>query len=196
MNQELIIETYNKINQYNSELQNKFTNFINGCLDLENISDHKYEIQKTIKLNKIYFQGYVSESAICEGMRNENISKCSFDQIRTNIANYEQTNHADLYSYSKALDLYEEADDLEQTIDDKVKLEMTRLYELDKTIDEVVKVPKTDYEYLYMKVKTNLVNNYFQGDLNNKIFKALEFMLNDVFNYYISGYPDIPDEFI
>ena len=193
-----ILETYIEVENYNKLIDEKLFNFVKECLKLEELSNHEYEIQRTLKLNKIYFQGYVSETNACSYLRKGNYTECSFEQLRNFLNNYEQQYPSDdLTPYYKALELYEIADDIEQTIDDKIKLEMMKLYELDQTIDSIVDIDKNELEKIYYIVKDNIVNNYLNNNLmDDKSFNICIQMMNDVFNYYISGYPDIPDEFL
>ena len=45
--------------------------------------------------------------------------------------------------------------------------------------------------------KNNIANNYLNNNLiDDKSFDLCIQFMNDIFNYYISGYPDIPDEFL
>lgn len=43
----------------------------------------------------------------------------------------------------------------------------------------------------------NQLDNYFkENKLNEKSYNSCIQILNDIFNFYISGYPNIPDEYL
>ena len=63
---EIIMESLKKIREYDQVINNKLLSFITSSIMFEETSNHKFEIQKNIKLNKIYLQGYVLDSPICK----------------------------------------------------------------------------------------------------------------------------------
>ena len=105
-----ILETYIEVEKYNQQINEKLFNFITKCSELEELSGHKFEIQKTIELNKIYFQGYVLDSEICKYLKGNMVNNYSIKQLRNFINQYENKFNKDLSSYYIALELYELAD--------------------------------------------------------------------------------------
>ena len=76
-----IINAIIEINKYNERINEKIFVFLNKCTELEEISNHNYELQKTLELNKIFFQGYVLDSDLCKYFKENNIPNYSIKQI-------------------------------------------------------------------------------------------------------------------
>lgn len=192
-----ILETYIEVEKYNQQINEKLFNFITKCSELEELSGHKFEIQKTIELNKIYFQGYVLDSEICKYLKGNMVNNYSIKQLRNFINQYENKFNKDLSSYYIALELYELADSIEDLIDDKVEFELKKLSELVNVIGEIENINSNEYENLYNKVKNEIFSKYLKLNLiDYKSFSICTQMINDIFNYFISGYIDIPDEYL
>lgn len=192
-----ILETYIEVEKYNQQINEKLFNFITKCSELEELSGHKFEIQKTIELNKIYFQGYVLDSEICKYLKGNMVNNYSIKQLRNFINQYENKFNKDLSSYYIALELYELADSIEDLIDDKVEFELKKLSELVNVIGEIENINSNEYENLYNKVKKEIFSKYLKLNLiDYKSFSICTQMINDIFNYFISGYIDIPDKYL
>lgn len=192
-----ILESYLEVENYNKKYSEKLFNFITRCSELEELSEHKYEIQKSLELNKIYFQGYILDSDICNYLKENTNSNYSIEQLRNFINQYENNSNEDLYSYHLALELYELADDIEQIVDDKIEYEMKKIYALTTLIENIENINSNNYEMLYLKIKKELTDNYLNKNLiDDKVFGICIQMLNDIFNYFITGYFDIPDEYL
>ena len=84
------------------------------------------------------------------------------------------------------------ADEIEELIDEKIELEMTTIYDIADIITEIENINKNEYENLYLKIKFNIENNYLNKNIiDNNIYDLCISILNDIFNYFISGYPEI-----
>lgn len=186
-----IVNNYIEINNYNNRINEKIFGFLNKCSDLEEHSNHNYELQKTLELNKIYFQGYILESQICKSLK-ENNTNYSIQQLKQYIVE-NANNLGDEYSaYYEAIELYEMADEIEELIDEKIELEMTTIYGITDIIKDIENISKNDYENLYLTIKFNIENNYLNKNIiDSNIYELCISMLNDIFNYFISGYPEI-----
>jgi len=186
-----IVNNYIEINNYNNRINEKIFVFLNKCSDLEEHSNHNYELQKTLELNKIYFQGYILESELCKNLK-ENNTNYSIGQLKQYIIT-NANNLGDEYSaYYEAIELYEMADEIEELIDEKIELEMTTIYELTDIITEIENINKKEYENLYLKIKFQIETNYLNKNvIDNNIYELCISMLNEIFNYFISGYPQV-----
>ena len=86
-------------------------------------------------------------------------------------------------------------EEIEKLVDDKINLEIDKISELSNKINNIKNA--NDYERLYNEIKNDLNNQYLnQNLLDDKSCGICIQILNDIFNYYISGYPNIPDEFL
>lgn len=192
-----ILESYIEVEKYNQQITEKLFNFTTKCSELEELSEHKYEIQKTIELNKIYFQGYVLDSDICNYIKDNTSNNYSISDLKNYMTMWEQNSNEDLTSYHMALELYELADSIEDLIDTKVEYEMKKLYELTSVIGEIENANGNEYEIIYNRIKGELTSNYLNLNLmDDNAFGICIQMLNDIFNYFMSGYIDIPDEYL
>lgn len=192
-----ISNTYTKIKQYNKQISENLFMFITKCLELETLSNHQYEIQKNIKLNKIYFQGYVLESNFCQNLKNSTSQNYSIKQLKNLISNYKNNSKENLISYYTALELYEQADNIENLIDTKIEYEIKKIGELTNTINNIENTNTNEYEMLYHKIKSEINTKYLNTKLiTNNTFNICIQMLNDIFNYYIYGYINIPEEYL
>ena len=107
------------------------------------------------------------------------------------------SSNEDCSSYHVAILLYELLEEIEKLVDNKVNLEINKLSELDPLIKNISTINSNEYEFLYNQIKNNIANNYLNNNLiDDKSFDLCIQFMNDIFNYYISGYPDIPDEFL
>ena len=81
-------------------------------------------------------------------------------------------------------------------VDSKIELEIKELNSIISNINTISNIDKSEYEKLYMKSKNQLDNYYKNEELDDKSYSICIQILNDIFNYYISGYPSIPDEYL
>ena len=88
-------------------------------------------------------------------------------------------------------------EEIEKLVDEKIDLEITKVAELEPQINDIRNVNSGDFESLYNQIKLDLTNNYLNQNLiDNKVFDICIQFMDDIFNYYISVYPDIPIEYV
>ena len=122
-----VLEAYMDIDKIHDDIIKKIFNFITKANELVDLSDDMYQIERTIKLNKISLKGYI----------------------------------------------------------------------LDSSCREIENITDNNYENLYNQIKNQLSNDYLNKNLiDDKSFNICVQIMNDIFNYYISGYPDIPEEYL
>lgn len=190
-----VLETFIEVENYNQKINDKIFNFITKCSELEELSNHYYGIQKTLELNKNYFQGYVLESYLCNYLKENTNQDYSISQLKEFMNQYATNSSEDYSSYYLALELYEMADEIEELIENKIEYEMTFIYDFDSNIEKLEET--NQYEELYNSIKDKLTNDLLNNNLiDDNSFGKLLLILNDSFNFFISGYPDIPDEFL
>ena len=109
---------------------------------------------------------------------------------------YEKSFNSDCSNYLLALSLYEMIEDIEMQVDSKIELETNELGNIISNIKSIKNINKDEYENLYYNLKTQLDNYFKDNKLNEKSYNLCIQILNDIFNFYISGYPNIPDEYL
>lgn len=192
-----VLEAYMDIDKIHDDINNKMFNFITKANELVELSEDMYQIERTIKLNKISLKGYILDSPCCKVLEENNISNYSIEELKQYLMKYEQTSNDDSSSYYLAISLYELLEIIEKLVDNKIELEMNKLAELVPSIREIENITDNNYENLYNQIKNQLVNDYLNKNLiDDKSFNICVQIMNDIFNYYISGYPDIPEEYL
>lgn len=88
-------------------------------------------------------------------------------------------------------------ENIEKLVNDKINLEIDKLSELEPSIKKISNINSNEYEILYNQIKNQLINNYLNRNLiDDKSFNICIQFMNDIFNYYITGYPNIPSEYL
>ena len=192
-----ILEAYMDIDKIHDDINNKIFNFITKANELVELSGDMYQIERTIKLNKISLKGYILDSSCCKVLEENNVSNYSIEELKQYLMKYEQTSNDDSSVYYLAISLYELLETIEKLVDNKIELEMNKLSELVPSIREIENITVNNYENLYNQIKNQLSNDYLNKNLiDDKSFNICVQIMNDIFNYYISGYPDIPEEYL
>lgn len=192
-----ILESYMDIDKIHDDINNKTFQFITKASELVELSEDMYQIEKTIKLNKISLKGYILDSPCCSFLKENNVLDYTITELKEYLNKYETSSNEDCSSYHIAILLYELLEEIEKLVDDKVDLEINKLSELEPLIKNISTTNSNEYEFLYNQIKSNITNNYLNNNLiDDKSFNLCIQFMNDIFNYYISGYPDIPNEFL
>ena len=191
-----ILESYVEIDKIHDDINNKIFNFITKANELVELSEDDYQIEKTLMLNKISLKGYVLDSDLCNELSENNINDYSINELKNYIIQYEKSFDTDHSQYLLALSLYEIIEDIENQFDSKIELEINELSNIIQSISDVKNTDKTNYENLYYNFKSQLDDCFKENKLDEKSYGICIQILNDIFNFYISGYPNIPDEYL
>ena len=193
----IIMESIKKIREYDQVINNKLLSFITNSIMFEETSNHKFEIQKNIKLNKIYLQGYVLDSPICKYLNDKYKHNYSINQLHEFINFYEKEGGNDFTSYHDALNLFEDANCIEELMDNKIKYEINVIKNFTNKILDIDTLDMSKYQVLYNEVKSIISNDYLNnGLISNECFDLIIKIINDIFNYFILGNIEIPGEYI
>ena len=192
-----ILEAYMDIDKIHDSINNKMFQFITKAKELIELSENMYQIEKTIKLNKISLKGYILDSPCCSFLKENNISDYTINELKNYLVRYEKSSNEDCTSYYLALSLYELLEEIEKAVDNRISLEIDKISELTNTIRKIKNIDSNEYEYLYNEIKIELNSKYLNQNLiDDKSYSICIQILNDIFNFYISGYPDVPDEYL
>lgn len=191
-----ILESYVEIDKIHDDINNKIFNFITKANELVELSEDDYQIEKTLMLNKISLKGYVLDSDLCNKLSENNINDYSINELKNYIIQYEKSFDTDYSQYLLALSLYEIIEDIENQVDSKIELEINELSNIIQSISDIKNTDKTNYENLYYNFKSQLDDCFKENKLDEKSYGICIQILNDIFNFYISGYPNIPDEYL
>ena len=191
-----ILESYVEIDKIHDDINNKIFNFITKANELVELSEDDYQIEKTLMLNKISLKGYVLDSDLCNKLSENNINDYSINELKNYIIQYERSFDTDYSQYLLAPSLYELIEDVEKQVDSKIELEISELSNIIQSISDIKNTDKTNYENLYYNFKSQLDDCFKENKLAEKSYGICIQILNDIFNFYISGYPDVPDEYL
>lgn len=191
-----ILESYVEIDKIHDDINNRLFNFITKANELVELSEDDYQIEKTLLLNKISLKGFVLDSDFCAQLAQNNIVDYSINELKNYLFQYEKTYNTDCFKYHLALSLYEQVEQIEKLVNSKIDLEIKELNYIILDINTISSIDKSEYEKLYINSKNQLDDYYGNGKLTDKSYNICIQMLNDIFNFYIRGYPNIPDEYL
>lgn len=191
-----ILESYVEIDKIHDDINKAMFNFITKANELVELSEYDYQIEMTLRLNKISLKGYVLDSELCIQLHENNITNYSIDELKQYLTQYEKTYNTDCSKYLLTLYLYEQVEQIEKLVDSKIELEINELSSIIQNISNIKNTDQTNYENLYYEFKNQLDNYFKENKLDEKSYNVCIQILNDIFNFYISGYPNIPDEYL
>ena len=191
-----ILESYVEIDRIHDDINKTMFDFITKANELVELSDDDYQIEKTLMLNKISLKGYVLDSDCCVQLNNNNITEYTIEELKNFLMRYEKTFNINCSNYLLALSLYEIIEDIKNQVDSKINLEISELSNVIPSISDIKNANKDKYENFYYNFKTQLDDYFKNNKLNEKSYNICIQILNDIFNFYISGYPNIPDEYL
>lgn len=191
-----ILESYVEIDKIQDEINNKMFNFITNANQLVELSEDDYQIEKTIKLNKISLKSYILDSPCCSSLQENNITNYSVEELKNFFVKYEKIYNEDLSKYYLALSLYEMLEEIEKLVDKKIKREISEISNIFNDIRNIQNIVSDEYEKLYFDSKNKIDTEYKNNKINDKAYNLCIQLLNDIFNFYMSGYPNIPDEYL
>lgn len=193
---EKILESYREIDKIYNDINNKLFSFITKANELVELSKDEYQIEKSLLLNKISLKGYVLDSELCIELDKNNMAEYSIDELQEYFNQYEKTYNVNCINYFLALSLYKQIEEIEKLVDTKISLEIKELGKIILDINNISIRDKSEYEKLYTMFKQQLDDYYRNNQIDNQAYKICIQMLNDIFNFYINGYPLVPAEYL
>lgn len=191
MNNTNILEEYIEIDKINDLFNNKMFEFICNADKLVLLSDDMYQIEKTLRLNKISLKDYILNSTCCKKLEEENINEYTIDELKEYFIKYESDTNEDYSSYFLAISLFNLIEGMEELYDKKIEKEIKLIEKLDNNINKIKVAEKEEYEKIYNNINEN-INEKVKEE---KVRKISIQVLNDIFNYYMLGYPEVPKNF-
>lgn len=185
---EKIIEIYQKKEKADEKITNLINDFLTKANELVSLSNDFYQIEKTIRLNKISLKDYLLNSEICKYLEETNNVFYTLNDLKRYITTYEKVNNMELTSYTMAINLYEELEKIEKLEDRKIEYELESLIPFIKDLENL-KSLTSDYRTLYNSCLNNLKIAYLdKGLISQSNYQYLRYILADIFNYYEKGH--------
>ena len=191
-----VLESYVEIDKIHDDINNKMFNFITRATELVELSEDDYQIERTLKLNKISLKGFVLDSSCCINLNMNNITNYSIQELKNYLMKYENKFNEDYSKYYLAISLYELVEEIENLVDSKINLEIESLSKIIPNINVIKDIDKAKYEEIYFNSKNQLNEHFKNLKLDEKNYNICIGILNNIFNFYIGGYPSIPDEYL
>lgn len=192
---EKIIEIYQKKEKADEKLTTLITDFLTKARELVTLSNDLYQIEQTIRLNKISLKDYLLNSEICKYLEETNNVFYTLNDLKRYITTYEKVNNMELTSYTIAIDLYEILEKIEKLEERKIEYELEKLIPFEKDL-ETLKSLTSDYQTLYNSCLNNIKIAYLdKGLISQSNYQYLRYILADIFNYYENGHLKISNYF-
>ncbi len=182
----IIYKNYEKINK---KIHNDLFEYLTKASELVELSNDLYQIEKSIKLNKISLKDYILNSNCCLSLSSNNVRNYSLEELKKYLYDYEKISGDNCSSYFLAVSLFELLEEIENNVDQKINMEMDLLNKINNNIKEI-KESNVNYEQLYSKIDLEIKNDYSQK-IDVYSFKIIKILLDDIFDFYINGYPRI-----
>ena len=179
---------YNDIVKLDNDISNMMFQFIDKATKYVDLTDDDYQLEKSIILNKISIQDYILNSKCCLSLKENNICDYSINELKEYFKEYDLFNGTDSSIYLEGLKLYELLEKIEEMIDSKISAEINLLKKIIDNIDIINSSNDKELKEYYLEFKNRLLN-VNESDIYINI-------LDDVFNFYLNGYPLIPNEYL
>lgn len=188
-----IFEVYEKIEILNNEIDGSLTDFIIHANQLVELSEDDYQIEKTIRLNKISLKDYILNSSCCLTLKENNITHYSLEELERFLIQYEERFHEDLSRYYLAISLYQQLENIESLVDSKIEMEITAVSYYYGDIQLIKKQDKKEYETLYGAIKEAIAIDYKHDKLTHQEYLIYIKLVDDIFEFYNIAYPNFFD---
>ena len=188
-----MFEVYEKIESLNNEIDGSLTDFIIHANQLVELSEDDYQIEKTIRLNKISLKDYILNSSCCLTLKENDITHYSLEELEQFLVQYEERFHEDLSRYYLAISLYQQLENIESLVNSKIEMEITAVSYYYGDIQLIKKQDKKEYETLYGAIKEAIAIDYKHDKLTHQEYLIYIKLVDDIFEFYNIGYPNFFD---
>lgn len=185
--EEIILEIYKAKQNYEIEFNKLMLNFMIKANTLVEVSEGLYQIETSIKLNKISLKDYILNSEICNNLKENNIINYSIEELKEIMDNYEQQCILNIAPYKLALDLYEHLEIMENLENEKIDYELKSVKKIIENIKYITEINKDKYHELYEEIMKKIQEKAASYLIDEKMNKYLIQIVNDIFNYYLYG---------
>ena len=185
---------YDEINKINNNINNLILSFLSKANELVELSKDEYQIERTFRLNKISLKGFILESSCCINLKKKSITDYTKQELKNYLMIYENKYGEDYSKYYLAIELYDLIEDIERIVDLKNDLELKKIHEIIPYIYIIKDADKNKYKEIYVNCQKQIAK-HFEGS-NKDVYNIYIQILNDIFDFYINGYPTIPEEYL
>ena len=150
-----ILESFVEINKIQNDINNKILKFITESNELVELSNDDFQIEKTLKLNKISLKAFILDFSCCETLSDNNITNYKLEDLKQYFKDYEQKTNEDYSKYYLAISIYESIENIEVLVDKKINLEINLLSQIVLNINDIKILKKINMKNYILILKIN-----------------------------------------
>lgn len=190
-----IVENINYLYDFYLKNENNFTNtltlFYDNAYDLIKVSNGKYQIENTIKLNKVSVKGYILESDFVKQLNKNNINNFKLNELKKYLIQMQNENNEDVIIAIKVYELLEQLDIIENNeINDLIDyIQIITGISIRNELSNNDNLAEL-YNSLSSRINAYENDKLINEELKNKFIDCV----NILFNYYINGSRKIKEE--
>lgn len=182
-----IIEIYNKKSEYDDKYNNLVFEFMTKASVAVTITNGEYQIENSIRANKISLKDYILRSDLCNILKSRNINDYSIDELKKYMQMYEMQNPTQVYPYKTSLELYELLDKIENLEDEKIDYEIDSMKKYLNGFNNIKKTNKSSLKELY----NSIINDLKSKNYDKQTYNYFIVIIDDIFSFYFSGHKKI-----
>ena len=182
-----IVDVFNKKNEYEKKYNELLLQFKTNANIVVSVTNGIYQIENSIRANKISLKDYILNSDLCNILKDKNIKNYSKNDLKKYMEMYSKQNSSAIYPYKLSLDLYELLEELENIENEKINFEIDSMKKICKQVDKIYFLNRNDLKNLYDSIIADIKSkNYDKNSLD-----YLTIIINDIFTFFFSGHKKI-----
>lgn len=187
MNDNGILEIFKKKSEYDEKYKSLVYEFITKATVAVTITNGEYQIENSIRGNKISLKDYILRSDLCNILKSRNINDYSIEELKKYMQMYEMQNPMQVYPYKVSLELYELLDKIENIEDEKIDYEIDSMKKYLNGFNNIKKTNKSNLKGLYDSIIVDLKSKNYDGQSYNYFIVIID----DIFSFYFLGHKKI-----
>ena len=183
MNSNDILNIYNKKNEYDNQYDKLVFEFMSKAEVVVTITNGIYQIENSIRGNKISLKDYILNSDLCNTLESRGIKNYSKDELKRYMEMYEKQYPTQVYPYKISFELYELLEKIENLENEKIEYEVNSMKKYLKGFNNINNTSKNNLKELYGSIISELKSKNFDKQAND----YFTIIINDIFAFYFSG---------
>lgn len=184
MNSNDILSIYNKKNEYDNQYDKLVFEFMSKAEVVVTITNGIYQIENSIRGNKISLKDYILNSDLCNTLESRGIKNYSKDELKRYMEMYEKQYPIQVYPYKISFELYELLEKIENLENEKIEYEVNSMKKYLKGFNNINNTSKNNLKELYGSIISELKSKNFDKQAND----YFTIIINDIFAFYFSGH--------
>ena len=174
----------NKKNEYDNEYDKLVFEFMSKAEVVVTITNGIYQIENSIRGNKISLKDYILNSDLCNTLESRGIKNYSKDELKRYMEMYEKQYPTQVYPYKISFELYELLEKIENLENEKIEYEVNSMKKYLNGFNNINNTSKNNLKELYASIISELKSKNFDKQAND----YFTIIINDIFAFYFSGH--------